>query len=152
MKRTDAVRVMQSHAGWAEIEAWSGECPGRSGELMRAGSTCGRLERARCCVGIMDTRSLLTRISKYSPLADANSLSRHHRTCRGGRIGTMVSVDLSEERRRRRRAGDPRLSPEDRAILRRLVKGDLAEEFQAALDRDLAQDPLLGGAHVDTDD
>jgi hypothetical protein len=64
----------------------------------------------------------------------------------------MVSVDLSEERRRRRRAGDPRLSPEDRAILRRLVKGDLAEEFQSALDRDLAQDPLLGGAHVDIDD
>jgi hypothetical protein len=64
----------------------------------------------------------------------------------------MVSVDLSEERRRRRRAGDARLSPEDRAILRRLVKGDLAEEFQSALDRDLAQDPLLGGTHIDTDD
>jgi hypothetical protein len=64
----------------------------------------------------------------------------------------MVSVDLSEERRRRRRAGDPRLSPDDRAILRRLVKGDLAEEFQSALDGDLVQDPLLGGAHIDIDD
>jgi hypothetical protein len=64
----------------------------------------------------------------------------------------MVSVDLSEERRRRRRAGDPRLSTEDRAILRRLVKGDLVEEFQSALDRDLVEDPLLGGAHLDTDD
>jgi hypothetical protein len=40
----------------------------------------------------------------------------------------MVSIDISEERRRRRRAGDPRLSTENRAILRRLVKGDLAEE------------------------
>jgi hypothetical protein len=65
------------------------------------------------------------------------------------RIGVMVSVDLSEERRRRRRAGDPRLSPEDRAILRRLVKGDLAEEFQSALDQDLPQDPL---ASIDIDD
>jgi hypothetical protein len=64
----------------------------------------------------------------------------------------MVSVALSEKRRRRRRASDPRLSTEDRAILRRLVKGDLAEEFQSALERDVAEDPLLDGAHLDTDD
>jgi hypothetical protein len=64
----------------------------------------------------------------------------------------MVSVDLPEQRRRRRRAGDSRLTLEDRAILRRLVKGDLAEEFQVALDRDLAVDPLLGGDHLSTDD
>lgn len=52
--------------------------------------------------------------------------------------------DLLEQRRRRRRAGDPRLTPEGRALLRRLTTGDLAEEFQAALDADLAADPLLG--------
>jgi hypothetical protein len=53
--------------------------------------------------------------------------------------------DLLEERRRRRRAGDPRLTDEDKAILRRITSGDLAEEFQAALDADLEADPLLGG-------
>lgn len=50
-----------------------------------------------------------------------------------------------EERRRRRRAGDPRLSPEGCEILRRMTRGDLAEDFQAALDSDLIADPLLGG-------
>jgi hypothetical protein len=50
-----------------------------------------------------------------------------------------------EERRRRRRAGDPRLSDEGRAILARITDGDLADEFQAALDADLVADPLLGG-------
>jgi hypothetical protein len=53
--------------------------------------------------------------------------------------------DLLEERRRRRRAGDPRLTDEDKTILRRITSGDLAEEFQAALDADLEADPLLGG-------
>lgn len=53
--------------------------------------------------------------------------------------------ELLEERRRRRRAGDPRLTESDREILRRITVGDLAEEFQAALDADLAADPLLGG-------
>jgi hypothetical protein len=62
-------------------------------------------------------------------------------------MGTVSTIGeaLLEERRRRRRAGDPRLSDEDRAILRRVTRGDLAEEFQAALDADLAADPLLGG-------
>jgi hypothetical protein len=61
-----------------------------------------------------------------------------------------IGEALLEERRRRRRAGDPRLSDEDRAILRRVTRGDVAEEFQAALDADLANDPLLGG-HPDPD-
>ena len=55
-----------------------------------------------------------------------------------------IGEELLEERRRRRRAGDPRLSTEDREILRRVTRGDLAAEFQAALDADLAADPLLG--------
>jgi hypothetical protein len=64
---------------------------------------------------------------------------------------STIGEALLEERRRRRRAGDPRLSDEDRAILRRVTRGDPAEEFQAALDADLAADPLLGG-HPDPDD
>jgi hypothetical protein len=64
---------------------------------------------------------------------------------------STIGEELLEERRRRRRAGDPRLNEQDRAILRRVTGGDLAEEFQAALDADLAADPLLGG-HADPDD
>lgn len=60
-----------------------------------------------------------------------------------------IGEELIEERRRRRRAGDPRLTDEDRAILVRLVKGDLADDFQAALDSVSDNDPLLGG---DTND
>jgi len=56
----------------------------------------------------------------------------------------MALTDIEEERRRRRRAGDPRLSQEDRELLLRMVTGDLQDEFQAALDGDLAADPLLG--------
>jgi len=59
--------------------------------------------------------------------------------------------ELLEEQRRRRRAGDPRITPEGRAILLRLTTGDLMDEFQAALDADLASDPLLGGGD-DLDD
>ncbi len=61
------------------------------------------------------------------------------------------SEDLLEARRLRRRAGDPRLSDADRAILARITTGDLADEFQAALDNDLAYDPLLGGQSHDDD-
>lgn len=57
--------------------------------------------------------------------------------------------ELIEERRRRRRAGDPRLSDADRQILRRITTGDLAGEFPAALDADLADDPLIGGHDPD---
>lgn len=69
--------------------------------------------------------------------------------------GTMdpvtIGEDLLEERRLRRRAGDPRITPEGREILRRMIRGDLADEFQAALDADLANDPLLGGHDTDDD-
>jgi hypothetical protein len=57
----------------------------------------------------------------------------------------MAVIEVSEERRRRRRAGDPRLSEEGRSMLARMTTGDLANEFQAALDADLASDPILGG-------
>jgi hypothetical protein len=62
----------------------------------------------------------------------------------------MATVDIHEQRRRRRRAGDPRVTEEGRAILRRITTGDLADEFQAALDAVLVNDPLLGG--TDSDD
>lgn len=62
-----------------------------------------------------------------------------------------IGEELLEERRRRRRAGDPRITPEGREILRRVTRGDLAEEFQAALDADLVNDPLLGGHDTDDD-
>lgn len=66
-------------------------------------------------------------------------------------VPVTIGEDLLEERRLRRRAGDPRITPEGREILRRMIRGDLVDEFQAALDADLANDPLLGGGH-DTDD
>ena len=66
------------------------------------------------------------------------------------RMGPVAGVDITEECRRRRRAGDPRVSAEGRAILARITDGDLADEFQAALDADLVADPLLGG-HDDDD-
>lgn len=62
-----------------------------------------------------------------------------------------LGEELLDERRRRRRAGDPRITSEGREILRRMTRGDLAEEFQAALDADLAGDPLLGGREADDD-
>src|SRR4051812_7242712 len=52
--------------------------------------------------------------------------------------------DLIAERRRRRRAGDPRLSPDGRALFRRMATGDLADELQAALDADVDADSALG--------
>jgi hypothetical protein len=52
--------------------------------------------------------------------------------------------DLLEGRRRRRRAGDPRITPEGREILLRLTTGDLMDDFQAALDADVDADPVLG--------
>lgn len=62
-----------------------------------------------------------------------------------------IGEELLEELRRRRRAGDPRLNQADREILREITRGDLQPEFQAALDSDLRDDPLLGG-QVDPDD
>ena len=63
-----------------------------------------------------------------------------------------IGEDLLEERRRRRRAGDPRLSDADRELLRRVTRGDLADAFQEALDADLDTDPLLGGHPTENDD
>jgi hypothetical protein len=56
-----------------------------------------------------------------------------------------VGEELLEERRRRRRAGDPRLSAEGRELFRRMTTGDLVQEFQAELDDLAGADPLLGG-------
>ena len=70
---------------------------------------------------------------------------------RGGHTGGVSSgEDLLDERRRRRCAGDPRLSAEGRELFRRMTTGDLVDEFQDALDADVAADPLLGG-HGDGD-
>jgi hypothetical protein len=63
-----------------------------------------------------------------------------------------IGEELLEQRRQRRRAGDPRLSPEGREILRRLVSGDLIGEFQTALDAVSEADPLLGSGETDSDD
>lgn len=63
-----------------------------------------------------------------------------------------IGEELLEERRRRRRAGDPRLSAAGRELFLRMTAGDLVDEFQAALDADLAADPILGGHQSDTDD
>jgi hypothetical protein len=52
--------------------------------------------------------------------------------------------DLIEERRRRR-AGDRRLSPEGWELFRRMTTADSLDEFQAALHATSATDPLLGG-------
>jgi hypothetical protein len=41
---------------------------------------------------------------------------------------------------------------ESRDILRRITRGDLQPAFQAALDADLAADPLLGGEYPDQPD
>ena len=66
-----------------------------------------------------------------------------------GAIDAVATIDLFEERRRRRRAGDPRLTDPDREILRRIATGELAFEFQAALDAALEDDPLLRGQDSD---
>lgn len=60
-------------------------------------------------------------------------------------VHVTIGEDLVEERRRRRRAGDPRLSETGRELFRRMATGDLATEFQAALDADLDSDRLLAG-------
>ncbi len=62
-----------------------------------------------------------------------------------------IGDELLAERRRRRRAGDPRLTEADREFLGRLVDGDLAEEFQAALDAVSEADLLLGGGDDNRD-
>jgi hypothetical protein len=64
---------------------------------------------------------------------------------RGRMVDMSTGEELIEERRRRRRAGDPRLSQEGRELFRRMTTGDLVDEFQAALDTTSAADPLIGG-------
>lgn len=59
---------------------------------------------------------------------------------------------LLEEFRRQRRAGDPRLTEADKAILRRITTGDLADEFGESLAAISESDPLLGGGPDDADD
>jgi hypothetical protein len=60
-----------------------------------------------------------------------------------------IGEEQAQERARRRRAGDPRITPEGREILLRLVSGDLVTEFQAALDAVSDADPLLGSGDDD---
>ena len=67
-------------------------------------------------------------------------------------MGPMtIGEELLEERRRRLRAGDPGITPEGRELLLRMTTGDLMEDFQAALDADLAADPALSGHDIDED-
>ena len=58
---------------------------------------------------------------------------------------TSVDDDLAEERRRSRRAGDPRLSSQGRELFARMTTGDLVDEFQTALESDGSGDSVVGG-------
>ncbi|MBI2705044.1 MAG: hypothetical protein HYX32_07110 [Actinobacteria bacterium] len=62
-----------------------------------------------------------------------------------------LADELLEQRRRRRREGDPRLSPEGREILLRITTGDLADEFGRSLEEISEADPLLSGTDRDDD-
>jgi hypothetical protein len=64
---------------------------------------------------------------------------------RGRMVDMSTGEELIEERRRRRRAGDPRLTRQGRELFRRMTTGDLVDEFQDALDTTAATDPLIGG-------
>jgi hypothetical protein len=55
-------------------------------------------------------------------------------------MDTSIGEELIAERRRRRRAGDPRLSEQGRELFRRMTTGDLADEFQESLDSISAAD------------
>ncbi len=59
--------------------------------------------------------------------------------------GVSIADQLFEERRLRRRAGDPRLSDDGREVLRRITTGDLADEFVRSLEEISDADPLLTG-------
>lgn len=62
---------------------------------------------------------------------------------RGHTDGVSIAEELLEQRRLRRRAGDPRLSEEGREILRRITTGDLADGFGRSLAEISDSDPLL---------
>lgn len=70
---------------------------------------------------------------------------------RGDNGRVSLGEELADERRRQRRAGDPRLNAADRELLGRLTDGDLTEEFQAALDALSDSDPLLSGSPDEPD-
>ncbi len=60
---------------------------------------------------------------------------------------------LLEDFRRQRRAGDPRITPEGRAILLRITTGDLADDFAESLAALGNVDAMLsGGAGADEGD
>lgn len=54
-----------------------------------------------------------------------------------------MADELLEQKRLRRRAGDPRVTPQGRELIRRLTTGDLADDFQQSLDEVSEQDPIL---------
>jgi len=60
--------------------------------------------------------------------------------------------ELLAEFRRQRRAGDPRLSEEGKAILLRITMGDLGDEFADSPAAISEADPLLRGGPDDADD
>jgi hypothetical protein len=59
---------------------------------------------------------------------------------------------LLEDFRRRRRAGDPRITPEGREILLRITKGDLAGAFAESLAAISDADPMLSSRADSGDD
>ncbi len=60
-------------------------------------------------------------------------------------VEMTVGEELLEERRRKRRAGDPRLSAQGRELFARMTTGDLVDELQDSLDAMSDADPLIGG-------
>ena len=64
----------------------------------------------------------------------------------GWHTGVVSMADeLLEQRRLRRRAGDPRVTEKGRQLMLRLTRGDLAEEFARSLEEVSDADPLLSG-------
>jgi len=61
--------------------------------------------------------------------------------------GVSPDEEVDEERRRQRRAGDPRITPEGRELLRRLTNGDLQDELKAALNAVSDSNPSFSGSH-----
>lgn len=56
-----------------------------------------------------------------------------------------MADELLDQKRLRRRAGDPRVTDSGRELVRRLTTGDLADEFQRSLDEIADADLLLSG-------
>lgn len=81
-------------------------------------------------------------------IAEPNPTARkaHAEHAGSGHDGHLTAgQDLPDALRRQRRGGDPRITPEGRAILTRIVSGDLADEFADSLAKINSSDPLLGG-------